>query len=154
MMLGGFIGYSVGSTILKGKITEIKIQKHINDIPNAHARLDHLLPAVIDAALEVCVRGPPDGEVPLEEVVFQRLRVVLRRRLGQLLRLSHQTLDGCNYCFVNAVSLYFKIQRGRIQFTFVSSLTRRSFIILSFHCNETSRDRGAKANLTFGAVRR
>ena len=102
MMLGGFIGYSVGSTILKGEITEIKIQKHINDTINAHARRDLLLPAVIDATLEVCVRGPPDGEVPLEEVVFQWLRVILRRRLGQLLSLSHQTLDGCNY-FVNAV---------------------------------------------------
>ena len=51
-------------------------------------------PAVVDAALEVRVLGPSDGEVPLEEVVLQGARVVLGGRLGQLLGLAHQTLHG------------------------------------------------------------
>lgn len=59
---------------------------------------------MVDAALEVGVGGPPDGEVPLEEVVLQRLRVVLRRRLGQLLGLPHQALHGCNFDDIASVS--------------------------------------------------
>ena len=103
MILGGFMGYSVGSTILQWRenaASETCSKRQRTSFP----------PSVVDAALEVRVRRSPDGEVPLEEVVLQRLRVVLRRRLRQLLGLPHQALHGCN-CFddIASVSLYFRI---------------------------------------------
>ena len=71
-----------------------------------HDKSTLISPAMVDATLEVSVGGPPDGEVPLEEVVLQRLRVVLRRRLRQLLGFPHQALHGCNYFDMESVSKF------------------------------------------------
>ncbi len=48
--------------------------------------------AVVDAAFELRLGRPANCEVPLEQVVLERLCEVLRRGRGQLLRLAHQAL--------------------------------------------------------------
>ena len=75
--------------------TNIQPYRENNDVGRFHWILGGQDDAtMVDASLVIGVVLAAHGEVPLEQVILQRLREILRRRLGQLLRLPHQSLDG------------------------------------------------------------